>query len=61
MDFNTSPTALFCALETALDRGDFARAAELQRRLSRLGFRVSIVARVDGQKGQRRPARQARA
>ena len=42
LDPNDSPTALFCALETALARGDFYRAAELRDRLSALGFKVSV-------------------
>ena len=37
-----SPTALFCAMETALRRGNLARAGELQTRLGKLGFRVRV-------------------
>ena len=40
IDPNGCPTALFCGLETALNRGDLQRAAELQRRLGELGFDV---------------------
>ena len=42
IDPNQSPTALFCALETALSRGDFNRAAELREKLARLGYDVRL-------------------
>lgn len=44
VDPSDSPTALFCALETALGRGDFYRAAELRDQLASLGFKISIQA-----------------
>jgi hypothetical protein len=42
LDYRKSPTALFCALETALAKGEFLRAAELRESLAKLGFRVTI-------------------
>jgi len=42
IDPSQSPTALFCALETALARGDFYRAAELRENLARLGYDVRV-------------------
>ncbi|HEY3325061.1 MAG TPA: hypothetical protein VGP72_31700 [Planctomycetota bacterium] len=42
IDPDRSPTALFCALETALATGDFHRAADLRDRLERLGFKVAV-------------------
>jgi len=42
LDPNKSPTALFCALETALAQGDFHHAADLRDRLEALGFKVSV-------------------
>ena len=42
IDPDKSPTALFCALESALRCGDFNRAAELRAKLSELGIDVKI-------------------
>jgi len=41
--FEDSPTAWFCVLETALERGDLVRAGEAQQQLKRLGFRVTVT------------------
>jgi len=40
VDFEKSPTAWFCVLETARERGDFTQAAEAQKQLQRLGVVV---------------------
>ena len=44
-DAENCPTAWFCALERAREIGDFARAAEAQRQLKRLGVRVRFTRR----------------
>ena len=44
-DPEKSPTALFCALETAIRRGDFERAAKLKNKLKALGYAVSVKLR----------------
>lgn len=40
VDYENSPTAWFVTMETARQRGDFARAAEAQKQLKRLGVEV---------------------
>ena len=47
-----SPIAWFGEMLIAIDRGDFERAAESQRQLNRLGWRVT-------RKGSRHTPRQA--
>lgn len=56
IDPNESPTAWFFALETALARGDWRRAADAERELKRLGVDVRFRRARDL---ARRPARTA--
>jgi len=41
-DPTKSPTALFCALETAIRRGNLERAAALKNQLKGLGYTVTV-------------------
>jgi hypothetical protein len=42
INFADSPTAWFCMLETARNKGNFERAAEAVRELKRLGVTVKF-------------------